>query len=262
MVGRADVLVVEATGGITIVECKLLKNKEGHGAVVGQALSYAAGLSGLSYEEFKARFEGKNVGSLAERFEGRDDWDPNAFAEAIARDLEAGRFRVVIAADQLSEPLKVILGYLRDHQPPGIDLDGCEVLVNPEPEPCNQEELVDAIRRHYGEVAASAADALLSWARGADLPPDYDLGAAKVSYDKDTLFRIKRYREVRVSATRIERELSLRGSDLAKQVVPELKRLGAERVGKKATIQLEDLDPSAFIALMEGVVAGMSPKSV
>lgn len=262
MVGRADVLVVEATGGITIVECKLLKNREGHGAVVGQALSYAAGLSGLSYEEFKARFEGKQVGSLTERFEGRDGWDANVFAEAIARNLEAGRFRVVIAADQLSEPLKVILGYLRDHQPPGIDLDGCEVLVSPEPEPRTREALVDAIRRHYGEAAASPADALLSWAESAGMPPDYNLGAAKVSRAGNALFRIKRYREVRVSAARIERELLLRGSGLAERVGSELEKLGAEMDGKRAKIQLEDLDAPAFVALMEGVVAGMGRESI
>jgi hypothetical protein len=57
-IGRADVVVVETDGMIRIVACTLEGNPSSHGSVIGQALSYAAGLRGLSYDEVKERFEG------------------------------------------------------------------------------------------------------------------------------------------------------------------------------------------------------------
>src|SRR4051794_12796885 len=48
--GYADVLVVEANGAITIVECKLRANPEIRRQVVGQALAYAAALWQSTYE--------------------------------------------------------------------------------------------------------------------------------------------------------------------------------------------------------------------
>ena len=43
--GTVDLLVVDRTGGLTLVECKLRANPEIRREVVGQILAYAGGLS-------------------------------------------------------------------------------------------------------------------------------------------------------------------------------------------------------------------------
>lgn len=52
--GAADLVVVDADGVITIVECKLAANPDMRRTVVGQILAYAAALWQLSYEQFEA----------------------------------------------------------------------------------------------------------------------------------------------------------------------------------------------------------------
>lgn len=51
--GDADVVVVDAEGEITIVECKLAKNREIRRAVIGQLFEYAAALWKLDIEDFE-----------------------------------------------------------------------------------------------------------------------------------------------------------------------------------------------------------------
>ena len=259
MVGSADVVVVEADGTITIVECKLHKSSEGHGAVIGQALSYAAGLHGLDYAGFKERFErGKRArpGSLTEPFEGLEGWGRGGFGEAVEARLDAGEFRVVIAADELSEQLKVILAFLGDHPPGGITLSGYEVYPRAPGEnrpKLTVEAFVAEIRRFHGDAAADPAEALLRWASSEGLTVSFGPFEAQVSAD-DTLFRIKRYREVRVSVDKISRQLNHKDAGTIERLNRDLDDLGAERDAKKAKIQLNCLDAQAFISLMRWVV--------
>ena len=60
-IGSADLVGVDSTGGITIVECKLKANPEIRRQVVGQIFAYASGLSGLTYEQFDALFAAKGA---------------------------------------------------------------------------------------------------------------------------------------------------------------------------------------------------------
>lgn len=138
-----DVIGVDESGEITIVECKLRANSEIRRAVVGQVLSYASGLWGLSYEEFGARFSARTShgGSLADQMRAcaSPDWDEEAFREAVAASLAAGRFHLVIAVDEITEELKGIIRYLNART--GSDLllvalelryiadDGFEILI-------------------------------------------------------------------------------------------------------------------------------------
>ena len=71
--GRADVVVVDAEGRITIVETKLATNGDFRG-VLSQALSYAGGLYGLDYDRFKDRFAAaRRTTGLTAPFEARSE---------------------------------------------------------------------------------------------------------------------------------------------------------------------------------------------
>jgi hypothetical protein len=90
--GFVDVLVVEATGAITLVECKLRANPEIRRQVVGQALAYAAALWQLSYEELDDAVGRAAGGPLAGRLGGAvSEWDEERFRQAVTQNLADGR---------------------------------------------------------------------------------------------------------------------------------------------------------------------------
>src|SRR5215472_13882017 len=59
--GYADLLAVEATGRLVIIEVKLAGNSEARRAVVAQVLSYAGYLQGLDPEQLESQVLGKSV---------------------------------------------------------------------------------------------------------------------------------------------------------------------------------------------------------
>lgn len=259
MVGFADVVIVEIDGTITIVECKLLDNKESHGAAVGQALSYAAGLSGLpGYSAFKERFErgmyeGRRA-SLTCPFEHLEGWDNPSFSKKVGENLGSGRFRVVIATDEAPEPLKVTIAFLENLQVRGIELGFYEAIPTDETRAKPDRKVFMArIRDYSGDSVALAAKALLDWASMSGLDPDFVRHQAIVSTTKGTLFRIKRYHQIRVSIDRIEEWLERRDDELAR-IESDLSKLGIQRDGRKARGELSGLDTDAFLDVMQRVV--------
>lgn len=172
-VGSADVVVVERDGTITIVECKLAANPGSHGSVIGQALSYAAGLATLDYEGFKRRFEARD-GSLTRPFEEDADWKEAAFRRAINHKLTAGVFRLVIAVDRLSPALKQALAFLENRQPGGVQISSIELC--PDMPKVGRHErrrvLIDRISARSGSRAAQTAEVLLGWAKEEPLVDD------------------------------------------------------------------------------------------
>jgi hypothetical protein len=115
--GYVDLVGVDPGGNITIVECKLRANPETRRTIVGQIFAYASGLWGLTYEAFDSAFAARAGAPLAERVAalGAEPWDEEAFRAAVAANLAAGRFRLVIAVDAITEELKRIVRYLNTH---------------------------------------------------------------------------------------------------------------------------------------------------
>jgi hypothetical protein len=115
--GYIDVLGVDASGTITLVECKLRANPEIRRQVVGQVLAYAAGLWGLSYEIFDATFTAINGQPLADQLRSLSvgEWNEEQFRATVATNLSQGRFRLIIVVDQLTDELKQIVLYLNQH---------------------------------------------------------------------------------------------------------------------------------------------------
>jgi hypothetical protein len=118
--GFTDLIGIDETGGITIIECKLAANREIRRKVIGQVLEYAAFLWGMSYEEFERqcckaeKWEGKNLTDVI-----KDKLEPQGkpfsvedFKANMESNLREGDFRLIIAVDELDPELKRIIEYI------------------------------------------------------------------------------------------------------------------------------------------------------
>lgn len=123
-VGSVDVVGIAADGAITIVECKLKANSEIRRRVVGQILAYAAGLWGLAYEDFDAAFASRVGSSLANAVAefAPEEWSEERFRDSVATNLRDGRFRLVIAVDEITSELEKIVRYLNEHTSPELQV--------------------------------------------------------------------------------------------------------------------------------------------
>jgi hypothetical protein len=61
--GYADLLAVETTGRMAVIEVKLARNSEARRAVVAQVLAYAAVLHGLSLEGLETEVLAQHLGA-------------------------------------------------------------------------------------------------------------------------------------------------------------------------------------------------------
>lgn len=111
--GPLDVCIVDQSGGVTLVECKLASNPEVRRKIVGQVLDYAARIWRLDFADFDERWRNQNggVGVLAAL--GLDSTDE--VQGTIATALERGEFNLVLAVDEINEPLRHLVEYLNSH---------------------------------------------------------------------------------------------------------------------------------------------------
>jgi hypothetical protein len=158
--GYADLLAVESTGRLVIIEVKLAGNTESRRAVVAQVLSYAGYLQGLDPDQLESQVLGPYLtagGSVLGAVEAGDQehaLDPEAFKDGLARSLAEGSFRLVIVLDSAPDELVQVVGYLQSITDK-IDIDlvavsaydvaGSQVLVPQRIEPARRlRELSDA----------------------------------------------------------------------------------------------------------------------
>ena len=86
--GKADVVIVEASGDITVVECKLRANPEIRRHVVGQLLAYSSAIWQMSYAEFDDAFRRSEAKrSLSDAFVPGNDLDEEEFRAAVDDNL-------------------------------------------------------------------------------------------------------------------------------------------------------------------------------
>src|SRR4051794_30946839 len=106
--GYADLLAVEPTGRMAVIEAKLARNSEARRAIVAQVLTYAAYLNGLDPETLErhvlaSHLRPRGFESLAGAIAANDQagaFDTNAFAEGLSSCLAQGRFRLVLVLDE------------------------------------------------------------------------------------------------------------------------------------------------------------------
>jgi hypothetical protein len=187
--GSADVVIVDAAGDITVVECKLRANPEIRRQVVGQLLAYASAIWQMSFADFDDAFRRSEARrSLSDALVGGDDLDEEEFSRAVEANLMSGSMRLIIAVDEITDELRRIVSYLNSHTTTNVEFlalemrraadEGVEVLLpeiygeesartkrarTPRGERLDRETLLASIREQ-SELAADAADALFDWA--------------------------------------------------------------------------------------------------
>jgi len=118
--GWADLLALEPSGRVVLIEIKLVRNAEARRAVVAQVLTYAAYLYGISPTVFERDVLGRHLQergheTLASAIASIDQagaFDAEEFASGLEESLSQGRFRLVIVLDAAPEELIRLIGYL------------------------------------------------------------------------------------------------------------------------------------------------------
>jgi hypothetical protein len=144
--GSADLVGVETTGRLVLLEIKLRKNAESRRAVVAQILSYAAYLYGMDTSGLEGEVLGRHLRQAghetlldaARSVDQHGEVDSTSFAQELEESLATGRFRLVIVLDDIREELVQLVGYL-EHIGDNLlidlitvatyEIDGSRVLV-------------------------------------------------------------------------------------------------------------------------------------
>ena len=117
--GYADLIAVEPDGRLVVIEIKLRRNSEARRAVIGQILTYAAFLKGLSIPALEEilrshldKMEANSVLDLVRRSEQSAEIEGVEFSDGLAESLAAGAFRLVLVLDEAPSELVQLVGYL------------------------------------------------------------------------------------------------------------------------------------------------------
>jgi hypothetical protein len=118
--GYADLLAVEPSGRLVVIEIKLARNAEARRAVVAQVLTYAAHLKGLDPTFLEGNLvdgylREHELHSLRDAVAAEDQegsFDPQIFSEGLAECLSSGHFRLVLVLDEAPEELAALVRYL------------------------------------------------------------------------------------------------------------------------------------------------------
>jgi hypothetical protein len=126
-----DHLLVDQRGTLTFVEAKLLQNPEARRAVIGQILDYAAyaaenwgdgRLRQLSADYWQEN--GRNVDDIVR--EGLGETDTENFWRSVESNLEQGKIRLVIVADELQPEVRRVIEFL-NQQMRTVQVFGLEI---------------------------------------------------------------------------------------------------------------------------------------
>jgi hypothetical protein len=113
-----DHLFVDQTGVLTLVETKLFANPEARREVIGQLIEYAANASahwgGGLVRQAAAEFHAGNGRELDEVLKTTfgEDLDPDTLWASVEDNLQRGRIRLIIAADELRPEVRRMIEYL------------------------------------------------------------------------------------------------------------------------------------------------------
>jgi Domain of unknown function (DUF4268) len=115
--GPADVVVIDSEGGVTVIECKLRVNPEMRRWVIGQVFSYASGIAQLSVDELNDLWRMRTGADVINSFTPAlpEEAEESIVLAQIAENLKAGRLRLVIAVDAMTDELKRTVTYINGH---------------------------------------------------------------------------------------------------------------------------------------------------
>ena len=141
--GVLDLLYMEASGALTIVETKLAKNSELRREVLSQVLDYATYLTGITYEELEDTLRsedqplaasGNDLAALLWRQSKNTDPSGAAFERWVGKfrqqvedNLSRRRIRLLIVADRIDPRLRDMMEFLVEGARPDFQLALIEV---------------------------------------------------------------------------------------------------------------------------------------
>ena len=134
----ADLLYIDQTGVVTIVEDKLSKNPDIRRKVLGQAIEYAANIGDtLTTHAIRQQLADRYADEFDEKMrelltddDEQDDADFDSFWWQVERNLRAGAIRLVFAADVIPSELKRSIEFLNRVTDP-LQIAGVEVERRP-----------------------------------------------------------------------------------------------------------------------------------
>lgn len=119
--GSMDLVYVNEYGFIAIGECKLWRNPEARRKVIGQILEYAKDLSIWNYEQFekaclKARKDPhkKSLYDIVNE-NGTNELDEASFVDAVQRNLQRGRFVLLVIGDGIRENMEGLSDFIQQY---------------------------------------------------------------------------------------------------------------------------------------------------
>lgn len=126
--GSIDLLCVDKDSLLTIVETKLRRNREARREVVGQIIEYASYVCQWTADdvyrianEYFAKsekapqsYKGKTLDEIMKEVVG-DTFSDEDFRIRIGQNLRDGRIRLIIAVDELIEPLRATVTFLNSY---------------------------------------------------------------------------------------------------------------------------------------------------
>lgn len=214
--GYADLVAVEPSGRLAVVEIKLSRNAEARRAVVAQILTYAAHLKGLSPEAVERDVLGRHLRdhgyeSLQDAVARNDQegsFDTATFSEGLTECLARGHFRLVLVLDEAPQELVTLVGYLESVTDElmidviavsAYEVGGSRVLIpqrvdaeRPIPEPAATKPPPAGPEGRYVEGAEDFADAI-ELAEEKHRPMLRCLCEWAVSLDREGLVRLGTY---------------------------------------------------------------------
>jgi hypothetical protein len=214
--GYADLIAVESTGRLVVIEVKLSKNAEARRAVVAQILAYATYLHGLEPATVERDVLGTHLRSrgferLLDAAAGNDQEgsiDAEAFSLGLREFLKEGRFRLVLVLDEAPAELVRLAGYLGSVAEKllidlvtvaAYDISGSQILVpqrvDPEYRPTDTSAPV-AMAPEKGQLIEGVAEfvASIEGARAENRPLLHRLADWALALQRDGLARLATYR--------------------------------------------------------------------
>ncbi|MBV9280933.1 MAG: hypothetical protein JOZ41_12700 [Chloroflexi bacterium] len=202
--GTADLVGVGVSGEIVLVECKLRSNAEIRRHIVGQIFAYASVLWRSPFEVFADRWGAARKKPLLGCVEALAmlsgaEWNADDFRAAVSANLAAGRFRLLVAVDEMTEELQGIVEYVNHHTVPDVQLlalqlqyrrDGDVEILLPtifggetvqakarsEAVHTTEEDLFSALREGCSPAGVDAVRRLYEWSAAHGMRPYWGTG--------------------------------------------------------------------------------------
>lgn len=117
--GIADLVAIEPSGRLAIIEVKLAGNAEARRAVIAQALAYAASLYGSTVDDLEvalgphlAQRRFASLGDAVEQNDQEGSFAESDFRSNLSQNLIEGRFRLVFVLDSAPSELVTLASFL------------------------------------------------------------------------------------------------------------------------------------------------------